>query len=103
MWSSLEGKVRALLLTRKHHMCTRGKLFGLAAQSGNQIKVEIYIRKRVHQFQLLLVYRFSHAGFRIVESNPYEQGAIDPFSQDMANLRNSAELLAECDFQASSD
>jgi hypothetical protein len=84
-------------------MGTGSKFVGLTAQCRNQIKVEIYVGKPVHQFQLLLVYSFPHAGFRIVESDPHEQGAIDPFSQDMANLRNSAEILAKRSFQAVSD
>src|ERR1035437_10106395 len=84
-------------------MGTGSKFVGLTAQCRNQIRVEIYVGKPVHQFQLLLVYSFPHAGFGIVEGVPHGQGAIDPFSQDMANLRNSAEILAKRSFQAVSD
>ena len=39
----------------------------------------------------------------LVHGDPDEKRATDPFSQNMTNLRNFAEVLTECDFQIISD
>src|SRR5579872_7107471 len=84
-------------------MSSSGEFFSITTQCRNNIEVEFNFWEPIHQLQFFLVDFLSYAGFGVVDSDPNKQWAIDPFSQDVTNLRNSSEILAECGLQVVSN